>query len=224
MAAHHSNVVEPAQAAGIASSSVAALVLHVCARASAADTAEVPLPSGLIRPYARVPNADPLLLESVCEYLGSVFVDDDVQLDFNGPRLSLFVWPEVTAFGESTAFGEDPAVVGALQSRCDGAGDEREQQSSIARVSFEAGLQACDPSRAAAPSDMIATVVPRNAVDSLPGHGRRDLAGSADPGPAGLATGAGRSSRGGRRPRRPVRRAASRGTAAAWRSGDRGSR
>jgi hypothetical protein len=54
-----------------------------------------------------VPNAESLLQELVREDLSSViFVANDLQLDFNGPRLSLFVWPEVKAFGEAKEFGD----------------------------------------------------------------------------------------------------------------------
>jgi hypothetical protein len=79
-----------------------------------------------------VAKDESLLQELVSEDLGSVvFVADYVQLDFNGPRLSLFVWPEVKAFGESKAFGDpgyrdllctfiDRTVTAALESPDDG--------------------------------------------------------------------------------------------------------
>ncbi len=47
------------------------------------------------------------LLQLVGEELSSVtFVQDYLQLDFNGPLLTLFVWPEVFREEGSYAFGE----------------------------------------------------------------------------------------------------------------------
>jgi hypothetical protein len=51
--------------------------------------------------------SDSLLDRLVCEELSSViFVGDYAQFDFNGPRLSTFVWPHVNAFGTEWRFGD----------------------------------------------------------------------------------------------------------------------
>jgi hypothetical protein len=52
-------------------------------------------------------DAESLLETLIGEDLGSViFLGGYVQLDFNGPRLSAFVWPRVDAFGMSWTFGD----------------------------------------------------------------------------------------------------------------------
>jgi hypothetical protein len=48
-----------------------------------------------------------LINELVGEELSSVvFVADYVQFDFNGPRLTLFVWPTAQTFGENRTLGD----------------------------------------------------------------------------------------------------------------------
>jgi hypothetical protein len=54
-----------------------------------------------------MPYSSRLLTELVTETLSSVvFVADYVQLDFNGPRLSCFVWPVVRKLGNEVRFGD----------------------------------------------------------------------------------------------------------------------
>ena len=54
-----------------------------------------------------MPYSSALLPELVTETLSSVvFVADYVQFDFNGPRLSCFVWPVVRVDGHELRFGE----------------------------------------------------------------------------------------------------------------------
>ena len=54
-----------------------------------------------------MPYSSRLLTELVTETLSSVvFVADYVQLDFNGPRLSRFVWPVVRTSAREVRFGE----------------------------------------------------------------------------------------------------------------------
>ena len=62
-------------------------------------------------------DADPesLLLGVVGEVLSSVgVVADYVELDFNGPRLSLFVWPTITIDGERPRQLGDPGYRDSL--------------------------------------------------------------------------------------------------------------
>lgn len=60
-----------------------------------------------VRVIEEAPDVSPPLQQLVMGSLGSVtFVGDYVQLDFHGPRLSLFVWPRVEAFGETRTFGD----------------------------------------------------------------------------------------------------------------------
>lgn len=62
-------------------------------------------------------DADPesLLLGVVGEVLSSVVVVADyVELDFNGPRLSLFVWPTITIDGERPRQLGDPGYRDSL--------------------------------------------------------------------------------------------------------------
>jgi hypothetical protein len=55
-----------------------------------------------------------LINELVGEDLSSVvFVADYVQFDFNGPRLTVFVWPTAQTFGEKRTIG-DPGYRDAL--------------------------------------------------------------------------------------------------------------
>ena len=55
-----------------------------------------------------------LLLELCGETLSSVvFVADYLQLDFNGPRLTCFVWPQVTS-GDNTHSHDEPGYRDAL--------------------------------------------------------------------------------------------------------------
>jgi len=63
-----------------------------------------------------VDAAVPFLGRLVTKTLSSViFVGDYVQFDFNGPRLSAFVWPQVDAAGQTSRFG-DPGYRDALVS------------------------------------------------------------------------------------------------------------
>lgn len=54
-----------------------------------------------------MPSPDSLLDRLIAEDLSSViFVGDYAQFDFNGPRLSTFVWPRVEAAGNEWRYGD----------------------------------------------------------------------------------------------------------------------
>lgn len=74
---------------------------------------------------------DSLLGELVGEELGSVvFVRDYVQFDFDGPRLTLLVWPSLVAEGEAIVMGEPgyrDALCGLIDQKVVATAENRDQ-------------------------------------------------------------------------------------------------